>query len=171
MLRIVVAVMGLILTFSPCQSQTKRPTQRKNSSEQVIKKLERELQAALSRGDSAVLDRLVADDFLQISAQGDLTGKADLLSLASARNSPSRGISVGPEMSVDDLTIRLHGDSAVVTGRTTIRYQFMDYQTTPGASNVQRPVTVDQERFIRTYAKVGRRWRLVAWQVTSIAKR
>ena len=171
MLRIVVAVMGLILTFSPCQSQTKRATQRKNSSERVIKKLERDLATALAKGNSTVLDRLVAEEYIEINAQGDATRKADLLAIASARNSPSRGVSVGPEMSVDDLTIHLHGDSAVVTGRTTIRYQFMDYQTTPGASNVQRPVTVDQERFIRTYAKVGRRWRLVAWQVTSIAKR
>jgi hypothetical protein len=169
MIRIVVAVLGLILTFSPCQSQ--RKTQRNTTGEQVIKRLERELEAALLKGDRAVLGRLVADDYIEINAQGNVSTKADLLALASARNSPSRGISVGPEKSVDDLTIRVHGDSAVVSGRTTIRYQFMNYQTTPGASNLPSPVTVDQERFIRTYAKVGRLWRLVAWQTTTIAKR
>ncbi|HUS10812.1 MAG TPA: hypothetical protein VMZ30_10125, partial [Pyrinomonadaceae bacterium] len=71
---------------------------------------------------------------------------------------------------VDDLTIRLHGDSALVVGRTTIRYQFIENQTLSSPTQPQRPVIVDQERFIRTYAKVNGRWQLVSWQTTSIAK-
>ena len=164
--KIVVAVLGLVLTLSPCYTQNQG-----NNSELVIKKLERELEAALLKGDSAALDRLLADDYIEINAQGDVANKADLLALARARSSRPPVKSVGPQKTVDDLTIRLHGDSALVVGRTTIRYQFMEYQTSSPQTQSQNPVTVDQERFIRAYSKVGGRWQLVTWQMTAIAKR
>lgn len=164
--KIVVAVLGLVLTLSPCYAQNQG-----NNGEVVIKKLERELEAALLKGDSVELDRILADDYIEIDAQGGVKKKADVIAVARARSAAPRGVSVGPDKIVDDLTIRLHGDNALVVGRTTIRYQFMEYQTSSPQTQSQNPVTVDQERFIRTYSKVGGRWQLVAWQTTSIAKR
>lgn len=164
--KIVVAGLGLLLTLSPCLAQNP-----KNNSELAIKTLERELETALSKGDSATLDRILANDFIEIDAQGGLKKKADLVAVARARSAGARGVVMGPDKTVDEFTIRLHGDSALVAGRTTIRYQFMEYQTSSPQSLSQNPVTVDQERFIRAYAKVGGRWQLVAWQTTSIPKR
>lgn len=163
---IVVAVLGLVLTLSPGLAQNP-----KNSSEPAIKTLERELETALSKSDSATLDRILASDFIEIDAQGGLKKKADLMALARAMSTRPRGVVIGPDKTVDELTIHVHGDSAQVAGRTTIRYQFMEYQKASPQSFSQNPVTVDQERFIRTYAKVGGRWQLVSWQTTSIVKR
>jgi len=166
MSKILVAVLGLVLTLPLCSAQDP-----KKNSEQSIKALDRELETALSKGDSVTLDRILSADYIEINPQGDVRKKADLMTVARAMSAGARGISIGPNTSVDELTVRLHGDSALVVGRTTIRYQFMEYQTTGPQTQPQSPVTIDQQRFIRTYVKVGGRWQLVAWQTTSIAKR
>lgn len=163
--KIVVAVLGLVLTLFPCHAQNQ------NSSELVIKELERELEPALLKGDSIRLDQILAEDYIEIDAQGGIKKKADVIAVARKVSARPRVVAVGPEKTVDDLTIRLHGDNALVVGRTTIRYQFMEYQTSSPQTQTQDPVTVEQERFIRVYSKVGGRWQLVSWQTTSIAKR
>lgn len=162
--KIVVAVLGLVLSLSPSYGQNQR-----NNSELTIKKLESELEAALLKGDAVELDRILADDYIEIDTQGGVKKKADLLAVARAR-SAVRAIRLDPERTVDDLTIRLYGDNALVVGRTTIRYQFMENQTSTPETQSQNPVTVNQERFIRSYSKVGGRWQLVAWQTTLVAK-
>ncbi|HEV2826139.1 MAG TPA: nuclear transport factor 2 family protein [Pyrinomonadaceae bacterium] len=162
----VVAVVALILVLLPCHAQNQV-----NKTDSVIKGLERELELALSKDDIATLDRILVDDYVQIDAQGGVTRKAKVIELTRMRAAAPRGVMIGPEKTVDELTIRSYGDSALVFGRTTIRYQFMEDQTSPSQAPAQNPVTINQERFIRSYAKVGGRWQLVAWQITAIAKR
>jgi hypothetical protein len=164
--KVVVAILGLVLTLSPSYAQNQE-----NNGELLIKKLERELEAALLKGDSVELDRILADDYIEIDAQGNVNRKADVIAVARARGATRRGVSLGPEKTVDDLTVRLYKDSALVVGRTTIRYQFMENQTLSSQPQSQNPVTVDQERFIRSYSKASGSWQLVAWQTTSVAKR
>ena len=160
MSKIAVAVLGLVLTLSLYSAQNP-----KNNSNVAIKTLERELEAVLLKGDSITLDRILADDYIEIDAQGGVKKKADVIAVARAMGAGTRGVVVGPNKTVDDLTIRLHGDSALVAGRTTIRYQFMEYQKASPQTQSQNPVTIDQERFMRVYAKLGGRWQLVAWQI------
>lgn len=142
-----------------------------NASEKAIRQVERELETALLNGDSTTLDRILADDYVEIDAQGVIKKKTDVLALARARSAGPRGISVGPDITVDGLTIRIHGDSAAVVGRTTIRYQFMENETSAQQTQSQTPANVNLERFIRSYAKVNGSWQLITWQTTSIAKR
>jgi len=151
--------------FSPGKAK-----QKVNANEKAIRQVEREFETALSKGDSATLDRILADDYVEIDAQGGIKKKTDILALARARARP-RGKSVGPDITVDGLTIRIHGDSAAVVGRTIIRYQFMENETSSQQTQPQTPANVNQERFIRSYSRVNGRWRLVTWQTTSIAKR
>lgn len=158
------AVVAAFLSLSLCHAQNPA-----RNSRSIINKLERELASALLKGDTAALDRIVANDYIEINAQGGVKKKVDVIAVARARSAVSQGVSIGPEKTVHDLTVRLHGDSALVVGRTTIRYQFMENQT-QSSQAPQGPVIVDQERFIRTYAKVDGRWQLVAWQTTAIAK-
>jgi hypothetical protein len=141
------------------------------ANEKAIEQLERELETALLKGDSVTLDRILADDYIEIDAQGVLKKKPDVLALARARSAGPRGVSVGPEITIDGLTIRIHGDSAAIVGRTTTRYQFMENETSAPQSQSQTPVNVNQERFIRSYSKLDGRWQLVTWQTTTIAKR
>ena len=153
--KFVVALLGLFLALPFCYAQ-----KRVNNSEMAIRTVERDLEAALSKGDRVELDRILADDYIEIDAQGNIKKKADVIASARARSAGPRGVVIGPDKTVDELTIRLHGDSALVAGRTTIRYQFMEYQTSSPQTQSQNPVTVDQERFIRAYARAGGRWQL-----------
>ena len=162
----VVTMVILILGLSPCYAQNQV-----NKTASEIKELDHELERALSKNDVATLDRILADDYVEIDAQGGVTKKAKVIELARMRAAAPRGVMIGPDKTVNDLTIRLYGGSALVIGRTTIRYQFMENQTASPQAPSQNPVTINQERFIRSYAKVGRRWQLVAWQTTAIAKR
>jgi ketosteroid isomerase-like protein len=164
--RSVVAIVALILVLSPGYAQNQV-----NKTDSVIKELEHELERALLKNDIATLERILADDYVQIDAQGGVKKKAEVIELARMRAAAPRGVMIGPDKTVNDLTIRLHGDSALVIGRTTIRYQFMENQISSPQAPSQNPLTIDQERFIRSYAKMGRRWQLVAWQTTAIAKR
>ncbi len=158
----IIAALGLVITFWYGQNQSANPNQ-------AIQKLERELEAALLKGDSATLDRILAEDYVEITAQGVVKKKADVIKVARAMSAAPRGVMLGPEKTVDELTTRFHGETALVTGRTTIRYQFMNYQTS-GQPPSQSPTTTDQERFIRVYSKISGRWLLTAWQTTSIPK-
>lgn len=162
----VIALVALILGLSPCYAQNQV-----NKTDSVIKELERELELALAKDDIATLERILANDYVEIDAQGGVKKKAEVIELARMRAAAPRGVMIGPDKTVNDLTIRLYGGSALVIGRTTIRYQFMENQTASPQAPSQNPLTIDQERFIRSYAKVGRRWQLVAWQTTAIAKR
>ena len=156
----------LQLTYLPAGNSK----QKVNADEKAIQQVERELETALLKGDSATLDRILADDYVEIDAQGGVKKKTDVLALARAQSAAPRGVSVGPDITVDGLTIRIHGDSAAVVGRTTIRYQFMENETSVPQTQPQTPANVNQERFIRSYAKLDG-WQLVTWQTTSIAKR
>ena len=157
--------LALLVGFFACYAQ--KPGK---NMDQTIRSLEGELETALSKGDSATLERLLAADYVEIDAQGKTKDKAQVLALARARSSAPPSKSVGPEKTVDELTIRVHGDTAVVTGLTTIKYQFMDYQTTPNRNQTQGPEIVDQERLMRVYAREGSQWQLLAWQTTAIPK-
>ncbi len=162
--KIVAAMMGVVFSLMACYAQNQ------GTNEVTIKKLDGELEAALMKGDSKTLEDILADDYIQIDAQGGLKRKADVIGLARSMSGVQRGVSIGPDKKVDDFAIRIHGDSALVVGRVTTRYQFMEYQTVNPQSQSQNPVTIDQERFIRVYAKAGNRWRLISWQTTAIAK-
>jgi hypothetical protein len=161
----VVVSLGLLLGFIACYAQKPGSTV-----DQTIRNLEGEIETALSKGDSTTLERLLAADYIEIDAQGNTKDKAHVLALARARRAAPPVKSVGPEKTVDELAIRLHGDTAVVTGLTTIKYQFMDYQTSD-PKQTQGPEIVDQERFMRVYSRAGSQWQLLAWQTTAVPKR
>ena len=108
--KVVVAVLGVVLTLSACYAQ-----EQGNKSELPIKNLERELDTALTKGDSAALDRLLADDYFEIDARGGVKKKADVLTLARSISGKPRGEMVGPEKTVDELAIRVYGDCAIVS--------------------------------------------------------
>ena len=60
---------------------------------------------------------------------------------------------------VDDMKIRVYGDTAVVTARTTPK----------GRDSKGKPIT-GQYRYLRVWAKRDGQWRAVAFQGTRIAQ-
>ena len=74
--------------------------------------LEQHWVTAAAAHDHAALDAILADDFIDISWQGKLRGKADALSALAAPAQTRQYLS--------GLKVRLYGDTAVVTGLNTV---------------------------------------------------
>lgn len=138
--------------------------------EGIIRGLDGELEAALLQGETASVDRILADDYTEITSQGLLRHKTDVIAVVRARASAPRTKSVGPEVTIDETEFRTYANTVVLIGRTTTRYQFMEYQTSPNTTQSADPVSTDQERFMKVYSKRDRRWQLVASTRTAIAK-
>jgi ketosteroid isomerase-like protein len=109
-----------------------------------VERLERDLVAAIGRGDLATYDRIVADDYVAFEASGKTTPKAEIL--ASYRS----GARKYTDLTIFDVEGRVFGDTAVVTAKTKgLRRE--------GDRDVPNRV-----RYMRVYAKRDGRWRAVA---------
>jgi ketosteroid isomerase-like protein len=109
-----------------------------------LEKLERDLVAAIGRGDLAAYDRIVADDYVAFEASGKTTPKAEIM--ASYRS----GARKYTDLAIFDVEGRVFGDTAVVTAKTKgLRKE--------GERNVPNRV-----RYIRVYAKRNGEWRAAA---------
>ena len=148
-----------------------RGQERVRKTEELVKEIDRQLAAALLQGDSASVDRILADEYIEINAQGLVRHKRDVMAILSARASAPRSKSAGPEITVDQTTLRIYGDTAILIGLMTTRYQHMEYQTSPQPSQLAAQTFSDQERFMKVYSKLNGRWQLVASQTTAITKR
>ena len=136
--------------------------------ENTIQTLERELSAALSKGDAAAVDRILADDYIEITAQGLLQNKGDIMALVRARAAAPKAISAGPEISVQETRLNIYGDVAVWVGLRITKYQHMEYQVAPGSGQLPPPDIADRERFMKVYVRRAGRWQLVASQATNV---
>jgi len=120
------------------------------SAEQQIKSLEEERNRAIVRGDASVLERMTADDYTFITLRGELRTKSDIV----------KGFQSGSfryqSRQISDLNIRVYGNSAVVTGRSTQQ----------GSEN-GKDYSGDY-RFTRVYVKQNGRWLTVALQATLV---
>lgn len=143
--------------------------ERMTKTEELISELDGRIIAALVEGDSASVDSMLADEYIEINAQGLIKRKSEVLGLVRAQASAPRSKSVGPEITVET-KLHMIGETAVMIGLKTTRYQHMNYQSLPQPAQALGPAAVDQERFVRIYAKVNGRWQLASFQMTGIAK-
>ncbi len=120
------------------------------STEEQIKSLEQERNRAILSGDAATLDRMTADDYTFITLRGELRTKAEIVKgfQSGAFKYDSRTIS--------ELKVKVYGDTAVVTGRSTQK----------GEEN-GKDYSGDY-RFTRVYVKDKGQWLTVALQTTPI---
>jgi hypothetical protein len=124
----------------------------KGKVEQELIKLEQERAQAVVRGDTAFLDQNTADDYTLTTFRGTLMTKAQLLA-----NFKSGEIKLQSQ-DLDDLQVRVYGDTAVLTGRVTQKGQFLGQDSS------------GQYRFTRVYVKRNGRWQAAAFQSTRIAE-
>jgi uncharacterized protein (TIGR02246 family) len=121
------------------------------SSEQQIMLLENEGREATLKNDIEANDRLLADNWVNINVDGSITTKAKLIELLKAGSFKIMSIDN------DEVMVRVYGDAAVVTGRSTTK------RAGQGDDTVTRQV-----RFTRVYAKQQGRWRVVSAHNTLI---
>ena len=142
----VVVVMLSLCLVAPGQ----KPNDSSVSTEEQIKSIEEERNRAILSGDAATLDRMTADDYTFITLRGELRTKAEIVKgfQSGAFKYESRTIS--------ELKVRVYGDTAIVTGRSTQK----------GEEN-GKDYSGDY-RFTRVYIRDKGRWMTVALQTTPI---
>ena len=116
----------------------------RNIVEQVIKKLDNERIQAQIHADVAALKRIYADDFIGVGPSGTVRTKPQVIADFTSGSLNFQSITT------DDVQVRVYGNAAVETGRST-----MDGQ--------DKGKTVPRDtRFTRVWVKQQGRWRLVA---------
>jgi ketosteroid isomerase-like protein len=107
-------------------------------------------QAQLSNNVSEV-DRLLADDYLGISANGTLETKADELA---RRRSGELHIT---QLDLSDIKVRIYGDTAVVTSKADLVGRNGDHDIS------------GRFRYTRVYSNRMGQWRIVSFEASRIS--
>ena len=131
--------------------QVRRPT-RASSVEKEISALEARRFKAMTEGDLTALDSILADDLTYTHSSGLTQNKNEFIE--ALRSGKLRYLSI----ELANETIRAYGTSAVGTGRATVK-----------VNSEGKPMTIEL-RFTDVFAKIGGKWRLVAWQSTRLAQ-
>jgi len=111
-----------------------------------------ELVQAYPKRESAVLDRILADDLTVINPDGSTGDKAgEIGGLRSGKLKLESVIN-------DEIKVRVFGETAVVTGRATIRGQ------------IDEQDIHDQNRYTSVFVKRRGRWQVIALHLTRVAQ-
>lgn len=138
-------------TTSPTPAATASPASTENV-EQALRKLVSERDQAIQKADTAAIDRIYADDYIATSATGLVRTKAQVM-----EDLKSGAIKL-ESISSDDIEVRVHGDTAIVTGRMTSK-----------GTDRGREIS-GQRRFTQVYMKKNGRWQIVAFHYSQIAQ-
>jgi ketosteroid isomerase-like protein len=143
----VVALSAAAIASGQQQGASRDP---KTVVEQVIRKLDNERIQAQIHADAAALERIYADDFIGVGPSGTVRTKPQVISDFTSGDLKFQSITT------DDVRVRVYGDAAVETGRST-----MDGQDKGKA-------VPHDTRFTRVWVKQHGCWRLVANHYSSI---
>jgi ketosteroid isomerase-like protein len=140
---IAVLVFSAAASVALAQEQSARTNQNR-SVEQVIRQLDHERIQAQIGANAMALDRIYADDFIGIGPSGTVRTKPQVISDFTSGNLKFQSITT------EDVRVRVYGNTAVETGRSTMIGQ-----------DKGKAVPRDN-RFTRVWIKQVGRWRLVA---------
>ena len=122
--------------------QTAQPT---GPVEQELTKLDRELMDATVRNDQTLMQRVALDRHVFINPAGGVQERGD-----------TRGPKID-SIQPEDVQVRVHGDTAILIGRATVKGGFPDGRDISGAY-----------RYMRVFVKQQGQWKLAATQITAI---
>jgi ketosteroid isomerase-like protein len=135
-----------VLTVAPLtvgQKQSTRGTQTERIVAAIRKLDEQRIQAQI-HADKVALDRIYADDFIGVGPSGTVRKKPQVISDFTSGELKFQSITT------DEVEIRIYGNTAVETGRSTMI-----------GEDKGKPVPRDN-RFTRVWVKQKGRWQLVA---------
>lgn len=118
-----------------------------NSNDEIFRNLEREMFAAHEgTPDLSTIDRLYADDFVSINADGRIVNKQEWLEMLRSGKFSVEKIATA------EFRVRRYSDTAVITGRSSY------------FSSGSRLFDV---RHTQIWVQMAGRWRMVGWQGTA----
>ena len=121
--------------------------------EQALMKIQHEWAEARVKGDSSYTRRLEAEDCTIVWPDGSIVNKQQDLQTMT-------GDIVFTEFRIDDLRVRLYGDTGIVVGQGTIR-----------AHKGKQDLLDGKFVWTDTFAKQGGQWKVVASQITSVLEK
>jgi ketosteroid isomerase-like protein len=132
-----------------------------NPAEREIRELEAQFGRAVVTGDRAFYDRVLAEDFTHTSHSGVFKTRGEFMAedKFDEKKDARRGRTRYDSYDVDDLAVRIYGDTAVVTGRTS-----------PEGRTAQGQPISGQYRYLRVWVKRQGRWQAVAFEGTRITQ-
>jgi len=132
------------------QTPERKESVSQNPEEESLRKVENEFAAAYGRNDAETLDRLWAADYTFVNPAGQVLTKTQRLAMLRSGELKIEAYTR------DDESIRIYGDTAVVTYRSTVKAQRNGIDIS------------SQRRVITVLVKNGGRWQAVAQQSTGI---
>ena len=144
----------LVFTAASIALGQKQSAQRapNRSVDQVIRQVDHERIQAQIGADAVALKRIYADDFIGIGPSGTVRTKAEVISDFTSGELKFQSITT------DDVRVRVYGNTAVETGRSTLIGQ-----------DKGKAVPRDN-RFTRVWIKQRGRWRLVSNHYSSLIR-
>ena len=155
---ILIVIAGVAATAA---GSAKSDDRQNGGAEREIRELEAQLGRAVITGDRAFFERVLAEDFTHTSHSGIFKTRAEWMAenkFENRQGKPQPGKTTYEAFEVDDLAVRIYGETAVVTGRST-----------PKGRNAKGEPIRGQYRFLRVWVKRGGSWQVVAFQGTRIA--
>jgi hypothetical protein len=148
-----VAALALLFLGTVSCSVARSNAPDRATAEEEVKQLERDRQDAFVRGDIETLDQATASDYTTINGSGKLSSKSQMMQ--NLRKGTTKVLSV----ELDELRVRIYGDTAVLTG---------DYRDVNVRDGVQRET---HALFMRIFVKHRGHWKAVAYQQTPVVDR
>lgn len=150
---ITLVVITTVTSLAIGQAVDEQVTNR-SSAEQELVELDRNFIDAYIRNDTAFMETILSDEVTIINTEGKVLSKDEALKV---RFGPSPGVTYDVSNPVDEVSVRLYGDTAVVTGRTTLK-----------ATHKGKTYTI-LGRYTRVYVKLRGHWRVVAFHSNNIS--
>ena len=133
-------------------TQSSHTGQQSGNVEQELMRIEREWADSLIRGDVSVTERLAADDYTFTAPDGTTANKAQMIAYFKSGDLKIQ------TSNIEDMRVRVYGDMAIVTYRTTDKATFKGQDIS------------GQSRWTDVFVKRNGRWQAVAGQGTRIAQ-
>jgi ketosteroid isomerase-like protein len=141
----------VLILLSACATQARAFFPHHENAHKEIEGLEMDWRQAQLSNNLSEVDRLLADDYLGISANGTLETKADELT---RRRSGSLHIT---QLDLSDIKVRIYGDTAVVTSKADLV-----------GKNGDRDIS-GRFRYTRVYSNRMGQWRIVSFEASRIS--
>ena len=125
----------------------------RSEDEQTLIRIQREWAEARVKGDSSYARRVEANDCTIVWPDGSIVNKQQDLQTMT-------GDIVFTEFKIDDLRVRLYGDTGIVVGQGTIR-----------ADKGKQDLLAGKFVWTDTFVKQGGEWKVVASQITSVLEK
>lgn len=146
---VIAVLVSIAASIAAGQKQSARSAPRRNV-DQVIRQVDYERIQAQINADAPALDRIYANDFIGIGPSGTVRTKAQVIADFTSGDLRFQSITT------DDVQVRVYGNTAVETGRSTMIGQD------------KGKVVPRDNRFTRVWIKQEGHWRLVSNHYSSL---